>query len=100
MRAEAERIRIENQRRAEAHGEWKAESLKRDSEKLATVRSSLSSLADSDSVSQNRLTAMGLGSGVSATGGNRAELKEIIGLIKKQIEATKGIKTGKARYEE
>ena len=60
-----------------------------------------SAAASADAVSENRLTAMGLGSGVSAQGGGVAnDVRKIIDLLKQEIEATKQIKPGEAKFEE
>ena len=51
-----------------------------------------SGMAGADAVSANRLTAMGLGSGVSAHGGVAGDVKKLVDLLKEEIAATKGIK--------
>lgn len=48
--------------------------------------------ASADAVSQNRLTAMGLGSGVSGSGGVASDVKRLVELLKQNVEATKNIK--------
>lgn len=45
--------------------------------------------ASFDGVSQNRLTAMGLGSGVSASGGVASDVKKLVDLLKQEVEESK-----------
>lgn len=83
-----ERVRAENAERSRLAG---------------TLGSMADAAASFDGVSQNRLTAMGLGSGVSATGGVAGDVRKIVDLLKQEIEATKNIKSGEsgeARYTE
>lgn len=47
-----------------------------------------------DGVSQNRLTAMGLGSGVSASGGVASDVRKLVDLLREEVAATKNIKVG------
>lgn len=45
--------------------------------------------ASFDGVSQNRLTAMGLGSGVSGSGGVASDVKKLVDLLKEEVEESK-----------
>lgn len=84
--AERQRVMVENRERTE---------------KISTFSRMADAAVSADAVSQNRLTAMGLGSGVSAQGGGVAnDLRKIIDLLKQEIEATKQIKTDETKYEE
>ena len=86
----------------EAHERVRAENAER-SRLAGTLGSMADAAASFDGVSQNRLTAMGLGSGVSATGGVAGDVRKIVDLLKQEIEATKNIKSGEsgeARYTE
>ena len=61
--------------------------------------------ASFDGVSQNRLTAMGLGSGVSASGGVAGDVKKLVDLLKQQVEESKKLNekdysSGSATYAE
>lgn len=61
--------------------------------------------ASFDGVSQNRLTAMGLGSGVSASGGVAGDVKKLVDLLKQQVEESKKLNekdysSGPATYAE
>ena len=60
---------------------------------ISDLESSSARAQSVDAVSQNRLTAMGLGSGVSAKGGVQTDIRRIIDLIRQNVEATKNIKT-------
>lgn len=85
-RQERERIAAENRERTE---------------KIGMFSRMESAAVSADAVSQNRLTAMGLGSGVSAQGGGVAnDVRKIVDLLKQEIEATKQIKPGEAKFEE
>ena len=68
------------------------------------ARAMAGGMAGADAVSSNRLTAMGLGSGVSAKGGVADNVKRIVDLLKEEVAATKGIKAegsfGPAIYSE
>ena len=98
------RQRIENERREEAarDEESKGKKNREEAKKDLDVFSRMEAAAiSSDAVSQNRLTAMGLGSGVSASGsGVVDDLRKIQDLLKQQIEATKDIEAGESRYGE
>ena len=98
------RQRIENERREEAakDEEAKAKKNREEAKKNLDVFSRMEDAAiSSDAVSQNRLTAMGLGSGVSASGsGVIDDLRKIQDLLKQQIEATKDIEAGETRLGE
>jgi len=48
-----------------------------------------------DGVSQNRLTAMGLGSGVSAKGDVSSDVRKLVDLLRENVQATKEIKVEK-----
>jgi len=48
-------------------------------------------LAAADGVSQNRLTAMGLGSGVSANGGVASDVRKLVDLLRQNVKATESI---------
>lgn len=61
--------------------------------------------ASFDGVSQNRLTAMGLGSGVSASGGVAGDVKKLVDLLKQQVDESKKLNekdysSGPATYAE
>lgn len=85
-RIERERIVVENRERAE---------------KISMFSRMEGAAVSADAVSQNRLTAMGLGSGVSAQGSGVAnDVRKIVDLLKQEIEATKQIKPGEAKFEE
>ena len=85
-RQERERVAAENRERTE---------------KIGMFSRMESAAVSADAVSQNRLTAMGLGSGVSAQGGGVAnDVRKIVDLLKQEIEATKQIKPGEAKFEE
>ena len=85
-RQERERVASENRERAE---------------KIGTFSRMADAMVSADAVSQNRLTAMGLGSGVSAQGSGVAnDVRKIVDLLKQEIEATKQIKPGEAKFEE
>ena len=61
--------------------------------------------ASFDGVSQNRLTAMGLGSGVSASGGVASDVKKLVDLLKQQVDESKKLNekdytSGPATYAE
>lgn len=59
-------------------------------EERASLASGLVDRAASfDGVSQNRLTAMGLGSGVSASGGVASDVKKLVDLLKQQVDESK-----------
>jgi len=85
--AEAKR-REEDARRKDAEREAERKVL----EIAAAGRTMASGIAGADAVSANRLTAMGLGSGVSAKGGLAGDVRRLVDLMKQQIEATKDIK--------
>lgn len=62
-------------------------------------------VASFDGVSQNRLTAMGLGSGVSASGGVASDVKKLVDLLKQQVDESKKLNekdysSGPATYAE
>ena len=98
------RQRIENERREEAarDEESKDKKNREEAKKDLDVFSRMEAAAiSSDAVSQNRLTAMGLGSGVSASGSGVAnDIRKIIDLLREEVEATKNIKAGKAKLGE
>ena len=85
--AEAKR-RAEDAKRKDAEREAERRVL----EIAAAGRTLASGIAGADAVSANRLTAMGLGSGVSAKGGLAGDVRRLVDLMKQQIEATKDIK--------
>lgn len=85
-RQERERVASENRERAE---------------KISMFSRMEGAAVSADGISQNRLTAMGLGSGVAAQGSGVAnDVRKIVDLLKQEIEATKQIKPGEAKFEE
>jgi len=85
-RQERERVAAENKERTE---------------KIGTFSRMADAMVSTDGVSQNRLTAMGLGSGVSAQGNGVAnDVRKIVDLLKQEIEATRNIKPGAAKFGE
>lgn len=99
---EQEQKRKEQEREAERQErERVAAENKERTEKIGTFSRMADAMVSADAVSQNRLTAMGLGSGVSAQGGGVAnDVRKIVDLLKQEIEATKQIKPGEAKFEE
>lgn len=99
---EKEQRQKEQQREAERQErERVAAENKERTEKISTFSRMADAMVSADAVSQNRLTAMGLGSGVSAQGGGVAnDVRKIVDLLKQEIEATKQIKPGEAKFEE
>lgn len=103
-KAEAERAAEAKRKEGEAkrsEEERAAAAQKREVD--ARGRAMASGMAGADAVSSNRLTAMGLGSGVTAHGGVADNVKRIVALLKEEIAATKGIKAegfGPAVYSE
>ena len=101
---ETARLRIENERREEAAKEAAAEVAnenRRRADRIGVLSQMEGAVISADAVSQNRLTAMGLGSGVSAKGSPVAnDVRKIVDLLREEIEATKNIKAGEARYGE
>lgn len=94
--ANADLAELENEeRRAAAKRAAKAaaEEAKTDVEKRQDLASDLESVArnaaSADLVSTNRLTAMGLGSGVSGGSGVASDVKRIVDLLKEEIKAVK-----------
>ena len=57
--------------------------------RIATAEGVAERTASFDGVSQNRLTAMGLGSGVSASGGVASDVKKLVELLKQEVEESK-----------
>lgn len=51
-------------------------------------------VAAAEGVSQNRLTAMGLGSGVQSDGGVASNVMKLVDLLRQNVEATKNINVG------
>lgn len=78
-------LAIDNEIRAEAADEAQDERRKRSGE-LGGVADRL---AATEGVSQNRLTALGLGSGVDGRAGIAGDVKKIVELLKEEIAATK-----------
>ena len=104
---EAELAKLANEERADAAKQTPAErervaaENRERTEKISMFTRMESAAVSADAVSENRLTAMGLGSGVSAQGGGVAnDVRKIIDLLKQEIEATKNIKPGEAKFEE
>lgn len=101
---ETVRLKIERERREEAAREEEsaaAERRRKAAEKIDVFSRFEGAAVSADAVSQNRLTAMGLGSGVSAKGSPVAnDVRKIVDLLREEIEATKNIKAGKAKLGE
>lgn len=104
---EAELAKLANEERADAAKQTPAErervaaENRERTEKISMFTRMESAAVSADAVSENRLTAMGLGSGVSAQGNGVAnDVRKIIDLLKQEIEATKNIKPGEAKFEE
>jgi len=104
---EAELAKLANEERADAAKQTPAErervaaENRERTEKISMFTRMESAAVSADAVSENRLTAMGLGSGVSAQGNVVAnDVRKIIDLLKQEIEATKNIKPGEAKFEE
>ena len=57
--------------------------------RIATAEGVAERAASFDGVSQNRLTAMGLGSGVSASGGVASDVRKLVDLLKQEVEESK-----------
>lgn len=57
--------------------------------RIATAEGVAERTASFDGVSQNRLTAMGLGSGVSVSGGVASDVKKLVDLLKQEVEESK-----------
>lgn len=92
---ESERQHAQDKKRAQAEEN-------REKEKRASELEAFASRIDAaDGVSGNRLTAMGLGSGVSASGNVAADVKRIADLLRQDVEANKKAaeKTGSSLYE-
>lgn len=92
---DAERQHAQDEKRAQ--DEENREKLKRASELEAFT----SRIDAADGVSGNRLTAMGLGSGVSASGNVAGDVRRIVDLLRQDVEANKKAaeKTGSSLYE-
>lgn len=94
-RAAADKVkRAENETDRKAAEEEERTILIRHDRERAEERAGLASglferAASFDGVSQNRLTAMGLGSGVSATGGVASDVKKLVDLLKQEVEESK-----------
>lgn len=78
-------LAIDNEIRAEAADEAQDERRKRSGE----LGGFADRLAATEGVSQNRLTALGLGSGVDGRAGIAGDVKKIVELLKEEIAATK-----------
>lgn len=104
----ADRAENETDRQA-AEEELKALNIRYGSEKKnAAIEQGMAvaeRTASFDGVSQNRLTAMGLGSGVSASGGVAGDVKKLVDLLKQQVDESKKLNekddsSGPATYAE
>lgn len=111
MRAAEDKVkRADNKTdREAAEEEAKAISIRYNSEKRnAAIEQGIEvagRAASFDGVSQNRLTAMGLGSGVSASGGVASDVKKLVDLLKQEVEESKKLNekdysSGSAYYAE
>lgn len=78
-------LAIDNEIRAEAAAEEQEERRKRSGE----LGGFADRIAATEGVSQNRLTALGLGSGVEGRAGIAGDVKKIVELLKEEIAATK-----------
>lgn len=120
IRRDAAKVRLENEAREEAAAAKKAadakaaaeaearrrweEAERREAEREAAAkargieaagRALAAGVAGADAVSANRLTAMGLGSGVSAHGGGvAADVRKLVDVAKKILDVTKDIEAG------
>lgn len=111
MRAAEDKVkRADNKTdREAAEEEAKAISIRYNSEKRNAAIGQGMEVAERaasfDGVSQNRLTAMGLGSGVSASGGVASDVKKLVDLLKQEVEESKKLNekdysSGSAYYAE
>lgn len=78
-------LAIDNEIRAEAAAEEQDERQRR----IGELGGFADRLAATEGVSQNRLTALGLGSGVDGRAGIAGDVKKIVDLLKEEIAATK-----------
>lgn len=91
---EAEKKKEEDDKKARDEASRKkadelAEENRRKLEKASALSGMADRLAAADSVGANRLTAMGLGSGVQGNGGMASDVRKIVDLMKQQVEETK-----------
>lgn len=97
--AETEAERKEAEKRSAAEKARVNEGLRESADRANALGAFAAALTGADGVSQNRLTALGLGSGVAADGGVAGDVRKIVDLLKAEIEATKNIKpSGAATY--
>ena len=78
-------LAIDNEIRAEAAADEQDERQRR----IGELGGFADRLAATEGVSQNRLTALGLGSGVDGRAGIAGDVKKIVDLLKEEIAATK-----------
>lgn len=74
---------------ARAAEKQQSEENRRKTEQVNSLESFADRAAAADGVSQNRLTAMGLGSGVSADGKVVSEMRTVIGILRETLKATR-----------
>lgn len=86
---EAGRLAVDNEIRAEAAAEERAAREKERDARIGELDGFADRLAATGGVSTNRLTAIGLGSGVDARSGIAGDVKKIVDLLKEEIQATK-----------
>ncbi len=86
---EAGRLTVDNEIRAEAAAEARAAREKEQDARIGELDGFAGRLAATEDVSVNRLTAIGLGSGVEARAGIAGDVKKIVDLLKEEIQATK-----------
>lgn len=65
------------------------EQARKNNERAGELEAFASRIDSADSVSGNRLTAMGLGSGVSAKGDVASDVKKLVDLLRQDVEANK-----------
>ena len=88
---QAEEERIRREREAEERREaQEAERIQREVGERARLLGER--FLSADTVSRNRLTAMGLGSGVSARGEVTGDIKRLVALLEKNVKATEEVK--------
>lgn len=94
QQAENRRQQAAAKEKARAESEAQSKVLKEKSDKASQLDSFADRLAATDGISQNRLTALGLGSGVAPRQNQIAnDVKQLVKLMKDEIEATKNIAT-------